>query len=136
MKQATEIKIKNVKTLNEFLNVLNSEFKTVECKPSHFIKVTLIYTLISKLNGQSIVIPANVKAEATQAPNISEFINVIKLNFNCEQKFTNTNNLISDTNKLLILTGLKEKDENEAPAKPAPAKKIVKPETPLKKKPL
>lgn len=110
MKQSNQVKIENVKTLKEFLNVLQTEFKTEECKPSRFIKSTLIYTLISKLSAQNVIVTSAIKTRATETESIQEFINVVKANFNCEQQFTNTKNLVKETEILLKLTGLKEKD--------------------------
>jgi hypothetical protein len=111
MKQETIKKIGNCKTLEDYLKCLQENFNTLECKPGRFIKSTLIYSLSSKLNAQSPLITERIKIKALESENIAEFIKLIQANFNTKQLFSvkALGNLVGDTEKLLDLTGLKEK---------------------------
>lgn len=111
MKQQTKNKLSSVKTLGEYLNVLQSEFKCSECKPGRLIRNTLIRTILSKLNGSNVFVNENVRIKCLEAENMDKFINTIKSNFNVNVQFSEQarEKLESDTNALILLTGLKEK---------------------------
>lgn len=128
MKQTTIKKLNEVKTLNDYLNFLQSEFKTAECKPGRFVKSTVIHLLITKLNGQNLIVTEAIKQKALEATSIEHFIKIVQDNFNTNQLFSlgALGNLVSDTNKLTALTGLKENEQS-------PDIKEVKPDTEKKK---
>lgn len=111
MKQTTSNKIKDVKTLENFLNVLESEFKCSECTPGRLVKDTLIRTILSKLSGSNVFVNENVRIKCLEAKNIAEFIKIIKANFNINVQFTDKaiEKLESDLKALMLITGLKEK---------------------------
>lgn len=112
MKTKIQNRIKEVKTLNDFLNVLQSEFKTAECKPGRFVKATVIHLLIDKLQGQNVIVTQAIKTRVLESESIEHFIKIVQAHFNCDQLLTGSKEkLISDTEKLQALTGLKEKEE-------------------------
>lgn len=110
MKQQTKNKLETVKTLGEFLDVLQSEFKCSECKPGRLVKDALVRTILSKLSGSNVFVNENLRIKCLEAKDINEFIKIIKLNFNTAIQFTPQakQKLESDTNALILLTGLKE----------------------------
>lgn len=135
MKQTTAIKISTANTLGEYLSALQECYNTKECKPGRFKKSTLIFALMSKLNGQNQFSITNVKNKALEAENIFEFIEIIKNNFNTGAVISENakKTLIQDTEKLLAIIPMEEtgpapeqKVKKAEPAEtktPAPAKK-------------
>lgn len=136
MKTTTIQKIEKVITLNDFLNVLESEFKTEECKPGRLTKGIVINLITSKLSGQNPILIQALKVKALEAENIKEFIKIIRKEYNGEQNFTETAKaeLVLNTQRLVGLTFLKERNPEtetkkataKTATKKAPAKKVVK----------
>lgn len=139
MKQTTAIKIQSVKTVNDYLQILLKNFDCVNCKPGRLSKATVIYTITNALSPQNSILVQNMKTKALETENIKQFIEVIQANFNCNQEFTPkaSQELVSNTAKLILLVNLKEIDEmpaseNKKPSlKPAPE---IKPPVTTKKK--
>lgn len=141
MKTTTIQKINNANTLNEYLDILESEFKTEECKPGRLTKGIIINMITSKLSAQNPILIQGLKVKALETDSIKEFIKVIRKEYNGEQIFTETAKaqLVENTQRLMGLSFLKERDPDiekkapvkkaetkKAPAKKAPAKKAVK----------
>lgn len=126
MKTTTVQKIEKVVTLNDFLNILESDFKTEECKPGRLTKGIVINLITSKLSGQNPILINALKVKALEAENIKEFIKIIRREYNGDQNFTEAAKaqLVENTNRLVGLTFLKERD-SETATKKAPAKKAV-----------
>jgi len=108
MKTETKIKLEQVKNLGEYLEVLKTSFNCVECKPGNFVKATLIFTLMKKLNITDASIINKVKNMVLQSKNISEFTEILKNNFDCNLPFSNSKNIVADTQMLLSLLTLRE----------------------------
>lgn len=82
MKAEIKNKIKNIESLNDFLNFLQNEYKSKECKPGTFIKSTLIYFIadLCKRNNVEITNFENLKNKCIETENIYDFIETIKTN--------------------------------------------------------
>ena len=113
MKATTNKEIENVNTLNDYLNVLQKNFNCEACKIGLLVRHTLINTILNKLSATNIILAQNVRVKVTQAATVHQFIEIVKANFNTQEQFTQAakKNLVSDTETLLLLTRLKEKDE-------------------------
>lgn len=110
MKQTTKSKIEKVETLNDYLEVLSNSFKCKECTPGKLIKDTLIRSILSKLSGSNVFVNENLRVKVLEAPNIEEFIKIIKTNFNTSVRFSPDalKKLVANTEALILLTSLKE----------------------------
>lgn len=136
MKQTTIKKIESVTTLNEYLDVLESEFKTEECKPGRLTKGIVINMLTAKLTAQNPILIQGLKVKALEADSIKSFIKTIRSNYNGEQNLSDLAKaqLVENTQRLMGLTRLQENDgEKKAPATKAPAKKVATKKAPAKK---
>lgn len=123
MKTTTIKQIQSVNTLNDYLTVLQNNFNCEACKIGLLVRHTLINTLLNKLSGTNVIVNQAIKAKAVQAETVKQFIDIVKANFNTNNLFTESakKNLVSDTETLLLLTRLKEKDEK--PTGPSEEKK-------------
>lgn len=110
MNNTTIQKLRSVTTLKDYLDTLQSNFKTKDCKPGRLIKYTLVHTILNKLDKKDYSVNDELKNKAMDAENIDIFINVIKNNFDTSIQFSERakENLISDTKSLVIMTRLEE----------------------------
>jgi hypothetical protein len=109
MIQATINKIENAKNLSEYFNILQENFNCENCKPGRFIKATLCYTILNKIGPQGPEVTDKIKNLCLDTPNIKEFIEVLKQNFNCENIKITPGTIIKETKNLILLINLKDK---------------------------
>lgn len=110
MKQTTINKLKEVKTLEDYLNVLQQDFETKSCKPGRLIRHTLFNTIVSTLQLKNPILLHTLKCKALECDSLDHFIETIKKNFNVKQSITDKakTNLAKNTQALIVLTRLQE----------------------------
>lgn len=111
MKAKIETKLKSVKTLNDLLNVLQSEYQTTECVISVFIRNLLVMNICAMLQNTNAIINEKLKQKVVLTNTVDEFINCIRDNYDCNRIINNTENIVSNTKALVTLTRLKEIEE-------------------------
>lgn len=110
MKTATSNKLKECKTVNDFFTVLNSDYKTEDCKPGFITKATLHFTIAQMLPIKNpiqlnIIKETITKTETLQG--IAERLRPIvgEIEFTADGK----KELPGKTEALITLTQLKER---------------------------
>ena len=113
MKIDTRNKLKAVKTLNEYLNFLQNEFKSKDCKPGYLSKSTLCYFIADLCKNNGVKIPnfETIKNKAIDSNNIFDFIEIIKKELNADFNFSSNakDELFIYTNKICLFINLQIK---------------------------
>lgn len=113
MKIEIRNKLKAVNTLNDYLNFLQTEFKSKECKPGYLSKSTLCYFIADLCKNNSVKIEnfETIKNKAIETNNIFDFIEIIKSEINVNFNFSDNakNELFIYTNKICLFINLQTK---------------------------